>query len=253
MSPATKLVLVNAIYMKANWVHEFSEELTANRTFTLPNGKTTKVPTMRRSGEQDIALAQGPGWQATELKYVGADGSTPLAMTLIRPDDLASFEDGLTVGRLNSIQAKIAAEQKRIAKITNPDDGDMNCPRFAYDVNLFLPKFGIETRAGLVPILKAMGMRDAVDPERANFSGITGARDLFIAMVIHQANIDVDEKGTEAAAATAVGMDTTGGCGPPAAFKHKELRLDRPFMYLIRDTKTGAILFMGRVLDPTKR
>jgi serpin B len=253
VSANTRLVLVNAIYLKANWLNEFDEDLTAKRTFTLPDGDAVQVPTMRMAGGQNIALAEGAGWQATELTYVGADRSTPLAMTLILPDDLASFEDSLAAGRLNTIQAEIASEQKRIAKITNPDDGDMNCPRFAYDVELFLPKFGVDTRAGLVPILKAMGMRNATDPERADFSGITGARDLFIAMVIHQANIDVDEKGTEAAAATAVGMDTTGGCGPPAAFKHKELRLDRPFMYLIRDTKTGAILFMGRVLDPTKR
>ena len=197
--------------------------------------------------------ATGNGWKATELKYAGADGSQPLAMTLILPDNLAAFERGLSAGQLDGINARIAVEEKRIAKITNPPDGDMNCARFAYDVNLLMPKFGIDTRAGLVPILKAMGMRDAVNPGLADFSGVTGGRDMFIGEVIHQANIDVDEKGTEAAAATAVIGDTTGGCGQPFAFKHKELRLDRPFVYVIRDVRTGAILFMGRVLDPTKR
>ena len=96
-------------------------------------------------------------------------------------------------------------------------------------------------------------MPDAFNPERADFSGITASGRLFIAKVIHQANIDVDEKGTEAAAATAVIGDTTGGCGPAAPLKTRTLRMDKPFMYLIRDTRTGAILFMGRVLDPTKR
>ena len=96
-------------------------------------------------------------------------------------------------------------------------------------------------------------MRDAVDADRADFSGITGGRDLFIAKVIHQANIDVDETGTEAAAATAVIGDTTGGCGDPTPLKHRTLRFDHPFMFVIRDTKTGAILFMGRVLDPLRR
>ena len=252
VTTATRLALVNAIYMKANWANEFDPDRTVNRPFATSIDTTTKVPTMRMAGEQNIALAQGPGWKATELKYAGANGS-PLSMTLILPDDLGRFEAGLSAAKLDAIQQAIAHEQKRIEKIIPQDDGDMNCPAFAYDVNLSLPKFGLDTRASLVPILKAMGMRDAVNPNKADFSGITGGRDMFIANVIHQANIDVDETGTEAAAATAVLGDTTGGCGSPFALKHKKLSFDHPFMFLIRDTKTGAILFMGRVLDPSKR
>jgi serpin B len=202
---------------------------------------------MRMTGGQDIALAQGAGWKATELKYAGANGS-PLSMTLILPDDLGRFEAGLSAAKLDAIQQAIAHEQKRIEKIIPQDDGDMNCPAFAYDVNLSLPKFGLDTRTDLVPILKAMGMRDAVNFEKADFSGITGGRDMFIAHVIHQANIDVDEKGTEAAAATAVGVDTGGG---PSALKQITLRLDHPFLFLLRDLETDAILFMGRVVDPS--
>ncbi len=252
ITSATRLALVNAIYMKANWANEFDPSQTVKRPFATTVGTTTRVPMMRMAGGQNVALAGGNGWKATELPYAGANGS-PLEMTLILPDDLSSFEAGLTVDKLDSIQAEIAKQQKRIAKIIPQDDGDMNCPAFAYDVNLSLPKFGIDTRTGLVPILKAMGMRDAVDANQANFSGITGGRDMFIGKVIHQANIDVDETGTEAAAATAVVGDTTGGCGSPFALQHKKLSFDRPFMFLIRDTKTGAILFMGRVMDPTKR
>ena len=189
--------------MKANWANEFDPDRTVNRPFATSIDTTTKVPTMRMAGEQNIALAQGPGWKATELKYAGANGS-PLSMTLILPDDLGRFEAGLSAAKLDAIQQAIAHEQKRIEKIIPQDDGDMNCPAFAYDVNLSLPKFGLDTRTGLVPILKAMGMRDAVNSNKADFSGITGGRDMFIANVIHQANIDVDETGTEAAAATAV-------------------------------------------------
>jgi serpin B len=85
----------------------------------------------------------------------------------------------------------------------------------------------------------------------ADFSGITSPSELYIAAVIHQANIDVDEKGTEAAAATAVGMSTTGGCGRSEPLKVILLRLNRPFLFVLRDVETGAVLFMGRVVDPS--
>jgi serpin B len=253
VTSSTRLALVNAIYMKANWLVEFDEALTANRSFVRANGASIKVPTMHLDGEQNVVLAQGTGWRATELQYAGADGSAPLSMTLILPDDLKTFEAGLSTAKLDAIQAAIAAQRKVIGKITNPNDGDMNCPVFPYETRLFLPKFGIDTRAALVPVLRAMGMRDAVDTDRADFTGVTGGRDMVISKVIHQANIDVDEKGTVAAAATAVIGDTTGGCGAPTPLKVKTLRFDHPFMFLIRDTKTGAILFMGRVTDPSVR
>ena len=253
MTGSTRLVLVNAIYMKANWLMEFDPSLTKNRTFTTSAGTSASVPTMRIDGGESLVLAQGNGWKATDLLYSGAGFTTPLAMTLILPENLKAFERGLSVAKLNQIQAAIAAEHKRNFKETPVPDGDMNCPVYPYDLTLSLPKFGIDTRASLLPTLQAMGMTDATNANRADFSGITGSRDLFIANVIHQANIDVDEKGTEAAAATAVSADTTGGCGPARPLKHKALRLDHPFMFVIRDTKTGAILFMGRVLDPAKR
>ena len=95
-------------------------------------------------------------------------------------------------------------------------------------------------------------MRQAFAPGSADFSGITTANPLYIAVVIHQANIDVDEAGTEAAAATAVGMDT-GGCTGPSPRTTKVLRFNKPFLYVIRDVETGAILFMGRVVNPASR
>jgi serpin B len=113
-------------------------------------------------------------------------------------------------------------------------------------VDLVMPKFKVETRADLGDVLEAMGMGLAFSPE-ADFSGITGARDLHIGFVVHQANIDVDENGTEAAAATAVGFDTSGGGPEPFV-----VRADRPFFFALRDVPTGAILFLGSVTDPSK-
>jgi serpin B len=115
-----------------------------------------------------------------------------------------------------------------------------------------MPKFGIETRAGLKDLLVALGMPTAFDPAAADLTGMHVPVDPtdrpFISSVIHQANIDVDEKGTEAAAATAVGVDVGGG---PSPLKEITFRLNRPFLFLLRDVDTGAILFMGRVVDPS--
>jgi serpin B len=117
-----------------------------------------------------------------------------------------------------------------------------------------MPRFAIATRAELGDALEALGMPLAFDPDAADFSGIhvpESATDaIFIKNVIHQANIQVDEKGTEAAAATAVGMDT-GGCTGPLPGKELTLRLDRPFLFVLRDVGTGAVVFMGRVVDPS--
>jgi serpin B len=113
-----------------------------------------------------------------------------------------------------------------------------------------MPRFGIEAKRDLVEVLASMGMPLATGTA-ADFSGITAPSELFIGAVIHQANIDVDEKGTEAAAATAVIMgDTTGGCGSGPR-KVITLHLDHPFLFVLRDVETGAVLFMGRVVDPS--
>jgi serpin B len=247
----TRLVLVNAIYLKAEWARPFEPAATRNRAFTTLSGKTVKVPTMNQRGEQDIVLAKGSGWKATELRYAGAmDGSRPLAMTLILPDDLRAFERSLTPATLAGIQSTIRAESKRIQKVTN--DLPESCGEFAYEVDLYLPRFGTDTRASLKSPLATFGMPIAFDRDLADFTGMTTEDRLHIDDVIHQANIDVDEQGTTASAATAVLMET-GGCTGPIAKTTKALRFDRPFLYLIRDVETGAILFMGRVVNPATR
>ena len=135
----------------------------------------------------------------------------------------ADFESNITVDQIDKIIANLERKQ----------------------VQLSLPKFTYESEFSLAGILAQMGMRDAVDPMSANFSGMDGTRELFISAVIHKAFVAVDEEGTEAAAATAVVMEAS---AMPVV--DVTLTIDRPFIYLIRDTETGSILFMGRVLNP---
>ena len=248
----TRLVLVNAVYLKAEWQFPFEPEQTTKRAFTTLAGKKVSVPTMTRTGRQDMVVASGDGWRATELRYRGGVDSNPLAMTLILPDDLRAFERSLSPDLLAGVQRRLRAEEKRQQKVAYTGVGEMDCGTYAYNVRLLLPRFGTDTRANLNDALEAMGMPLAFDADLADFTGITAEDRLHIAAVIHQANIDVDEEGTEAAAATAVGMDT-GGCTGPDPRTTKVLRLDRPFLYVIRDVETGAILFMGRVVNPAAR
>ncbi len=253
VTEATRLVLVNAIYMKAGWQIAFESDGTKNRSFTRTNGAQVQVPTMTLFGRQQVPYATGSGWKATELRYVGASDTTPLAMTLIEPTDIDAFEAALTTARLTAITGKLDAERSRLSVVMQPDDPEA-CATYPYGVRVFMPRFGVDTRADLVPVLRALGMKAAFAGGAADFSGITTQDQLSIASVIHQANIDVDEQGTEAAAATAIGMDTTGGgCMGPVPARIVTLRLNHPFLLLIRDVKTGAILFMGRVLDPSVR
>jgi serpin B len=218
ISTDTRLTLVNAIYLKAPWLVPFTDGATQLAAFTRPDQSTVQAQLMRRGGSAPYAA--GRGWQAVELPYVGGS----LAMTVIVPDDLAAFEAALTADQLGAIVSALK-------------------PRA---VDLSVPRFGTETAAELAGLLKDLGMPLAFDPDQADFSGITSDEKLFISAVVHQANIDVDEKGTEAAAATAVVMDTTSIPSDLVA-----LRVDRPFLFLLRDVPTGAIVFMGRVTDPT--
>lgn len=213
---ATRLTLVNAIYLKAPWLTQFRSEATRPRTFTLLDGTTVDVPLMR--GTQQLPYAEGAGWQAVDLPYIGGS----LALTVVRPDDLDAFEEVHTPDRLSSIIQGL--EHRTVA--------------------LAVPKFGLETKLGLAAVLSTLGMPTAFDPA-ADFSGITNTEPVFIGDVIHHANIDVDENGTEAAAATTVIMVTGAMPEEPVA-----LTVDRPFIFALRDVPTGAILFFGRVVNP---
>ena len=254
VSDTTRLYLVNAMYLKANWVREFDKEATAPKAFARLDGSRVDVPTMTLRGAQEVPYVRGDGWRATELRYRGRDDTYPLAMDLIMPTDLKAFEAGLTPKQLAGITKALTKERVRLNEEITRGAAEDDCGSYPYSLQLHMPKFGVETRAKLGDTLAGLGMPTAFDAGSADFTGIhvpdASEGPIYIANVIHQANIDVDETGTEAAAATAIGMDT-GGCTGPQPAKEVTFRLDHPFLFALRDLETGSILFMGRVVDPT--
>jgi serpin B len=240
VTPATRLVLVNAIYLKAPWQTPFDPDNTKTASFTRADGTKVQVPMMHLTSAataSSFLAAEGDGWVAVQLPYLGSAQGDGLAMTIVVPDDLTALEaklDAATIGQLTASDPTGALATRQV---------DLSMPRFSFD-----------TSAQLADQLKALGMPTAFDPAVADFSGIadparTGEGPLSISEVIHQANISVDEKGTEAAAATAVVMGATAGpVTPPPPLV---VRADHPFLYLITDQASGAVLFMGQVGDPS--
>jgi serpin B len=240
VTTATRIALVNAIYLKAPWLDPFEPKETGPGRFTRADGSRVTVPMMHLESTglgPNFPVAAGTGWRAVRMPYLGSQaeryGSDELAMTIVVPDDLAAFERLLTPDRLADLTSM-------------KEDGGLLASR---KVALTLPRFSIESRFDLREALEALGMPLAFDRQRADLTGIaTLPFGLYIDAVIHQANIDVDEKGTEAAAATAV-MVATGGPGDTS--KPVVIRADRPFLFVLTDVPTGAILFIGRVADPS--
>ena len=216
----TRLVLVNAIYLKAPWAQPFIPAATQDKPFALLDGSSTAVPTMAMTAEQ--SYASGQDWQAVDLPYVG----NKLALTIILPADFNAFTAGFTADKLDQITSSMKTSE----------------------VDLTLPRFGAETKADLGDALAQLGMPLAFDPNTAEFSGMTTQEQLYIAFVIHQANITVDEKGTEAAAATAVGVSA--GAMPVDV---AQMHVDHPFLFALRDLDTDAVLFMGQITDPSAK
>ncbi|NDJ76169.1 MAG: serpin family protein [Chloroflexi bacterium] len=219
---ATRLVLTNAIYFQAAWLSPFPENRISDEAFTRLDGSTVMTPFMRDSAI--FGYLAGDGYQVVQLFYEGEQAR----MLIIVPDagTFEAFERELDPALLDTILAEIA-------------------PR---DMFLTMPLWESTSEFDLAAALAGMGMAVAFGPG-ASFSGMTGSSGLFISSVIHQATVTVDHKGTEAAAATAVIMGLGGG---PGAEDPVRLTLDRPFIYLIMDTGTNSVLFMGRVLDPAQ-
>lgn len=215
----TKMVLVNAIYFKADWLSPFDANDTYDSSFKLLDGSEVTVPMM---GQQlYIPYFVGDDYAVAELPYAGESA----VMTLLVPDE----------GRFEEIEAQIdgAMFNEALANLAPAD------------VTLRMPKFEFESPFNLSDALIEMGMPLAFDENRADFSGMTNKQDLYIGNVIHKAFVAVDEKGTEAAAATAVVMESA-----TAMMPENVLTIDRPFLFFIRDVETGQILFIGRVLNP---
>ncbi len=169
----TRLYLVNAIYMKAEWDQWFQDGETTPKTFTRLDGSTIKVPTMLgfRGGLGPIApYATGDGWKAVELGYRGPTDAVPLAMTIVMPDDLKAFEKSLDAKTLASITAKLDKVRAGWYDVKCPPARDPGC--YPYDLRLTMPKFSTETRTSLVKLLKGLGMPLAFEPGGADFGGI---------------------------------------------------------------------------------
>lgn len=219
LSEDTRLVLTNAIYFKAPWLFPFDAMDTTTAPFTPLSGSPVSLPMMHETAT--FSYARVGDLQVVELPYNG----TKLAMLLVVPDagQFAAFEATLDLEPYLEILDALET----------------------HEVHLGLPRFELESTLSLSDPLRALGMTDAFDPSAADFSGIDGRKDLFISDVLHKAFVSVDEKGTEAAAATAVVIGATGMPGSPVT-----LTIDRPFFFVIRDIPTGAILFVGRVVRP---
>ena len=217
ITPDVRLVLTNAIFFKGKWRSAFDGDRTRDRSFSLIDGSSVTVPLMHVHDEFDITI--GEGWSGIEIPYAGGD----LAMLIIKPQ----------LVRFHEVEASVDGAFIRAAV-------DGLHPR---EMDLHMPRFTLETEFSLGETLMDMGMSDAFDPGLADLSGMDGTRNLYIMHVVHKAFVAVDESGTEAAAATGV---VEGVTSVPPSFT-----VDSPFIFMIRDVHTGAILFLGRVMDPT--
>ena len=218
---STVLVITNAIYFLGDWRDAFEPKMTREEPFSLGGGGIAKVPLMSRN--VTVPYVRDEGFQAVDLPYRSSD----LVMSIILPDDARGLDaiekkvgDGLLSDALGRLDAAAAEE-----------------------VRLSLPKLEIETEIDLKPPLFDLGMRLPFQPQ-ADLTGIADA-DLMVSAAVHKAFLKMDEKGTEAAAATGIAVTEVAAAAPPPEF-----RADHPFLFAIRDKKSGTILFLGRISDP---
>lgn len=214
---ATRLVLTNAVYFNAAWKTPFEPEATAPDTFHTLTGDVTVD--MMNGEVESMTHMEGPGYQAIGIPYDGDE----LRMVLIVPDlgTFEAFEETLDQALLDNVFASLAEGPYGI---------------------LSMPLFGFRSKVDMVDTFRSLGLTDAFD-DNADFSGINGRRNLVITGIFHEAFINVNEAGTEAAAATAVIIGET---SLPETFI-----VDRPFIFAIQDIETNAVLFLGRVVDPS--
>ncbi|XP_078606181.1 leukocyte elastase inhibitor-like isoform X3 [Branchiostoma floridae x Branchiostoma japonicum] len=218
----TRLVLVNAIYFKGNWDKQFDANMTHDLDFNINNNEKVKVKMMRMEANFNYGVFEELKCRVLEVPYVEKE----LSMLIFLPDAVEGIKDlesSLTAATLQTVSSKM----------------------YSTKVNLLLPRFKLEQEFGLGDTLKKMGMGEAFS-DAADFSGMSGSKDLFISAVVHKAFVEVNEEGTEAAAATGVVMML---CaldleGPP------EFVADHPFLFLIRDNRSNSVLFLGRMYKP---
>jgi serpin B len=216
----TRLVLTNAIHFKGVWTKPFPKAVTRQAPFHVSAGQQTDVPLMYR--QDDLRYWSGDGLKALELPY----GKGDLAMLVLLPDEiegLSALEAKLTADNLSRWQSGLRKQE----------------------VRAHLPRFKLTSQFQLADVLKAMGMSRVFTPGEADLSGMASESELYVSAVIHKAFVDVNEEGTEAAAATGVVAKIAAAIDGPATF-----RADHPFVFLIRESRTGSIVFLGRLVNP---
>ncbi|MCL6542253.1 MAG: serpin family protein [Roseiflexus sp.] len=221
LNEMTRLVLTDAIYFNAAWAQPFEKQLTADEPFYLLDGSQVMTPMMQH--DADWNYLEGEGFQAVSVPYDG--GELSMVILLPREGRFKEFERSLDFERADQILEGMTPHR----------------------VLFKMPRFRMESSLDLKDILSRMGMSSPFKPDLADFSGMNGERNLFIHSIAHQAFILVDEAGTEAAAATALFARVLS-----APLNSVEMTVNRPFFFFIRDHQTGAILFVGRVLNPTR-
>ncbi len=216
----TRLILTNAIYFKGTWTAPFERAATRTEPFHTSATATVQVPMMHRSGQ--FKFAKEDAMTAIELPYAGNE----LSMVAILPSgDIDKLGESLSNEELDRLRKEMRLGEVEVA----------------------LPRFKIESRSLLKDKLSKLGMPDAFNWSLADFSGITGDKSLYLSSVIHQAMVEVNEEGSEAAAATAVVMHSMTARAPSKLV----FRADRPFIFMIVHNASGSILFMGRLSNPS--
>jgi serpin B len=218
-SGLTRLVITNAIYFKGDWEDEFDEENTTESDFYVDSDETVQVEMMQKT-DGEYRYYEDETVQVLEMPYKGEEVS--MMVILPRENDLSAVENTITVDKIKTVATK----------------------SYKQEVDVYLPKFELETDYSLISYLEGLGMNLSFG-SGADFSGMNGDKSLFIGKVVHSAYITVDEKGTEAAAATGVVMMESA-----MPEEKKQFKADHPFIFIIQE-KTGNILFMGRVVNPT--
>ena len=229
--PDLQALLVNTLYLKADWATPFQARRTTDRPFHVTEEDVIEVSTMRQTGT--FRYRESEGARMLELPYRGGDASMIIILpdvdadpTVSNLDALARVEAGLAASDLMSITDHMASRRLIVR----------------------LPRFSVDSRLGVKEAMRALGMEYVFTPD-ADLSGMTGNDDLKINSILQNARIDVNEAGTEAVAVTAVGFGTRGGA--IAREEPIEFTVDRPFLFLVRENATGSVLFMGRVVRPS--
>ncbi|XP_074002303.1 leukocyte elastase inhibitor-like isoform X2 [Numenius arquata] len=223
---ATRLVLVNAIYFKGNWAEKFKEADTTDMPFRLNKNERKTVKMMYQKKKFRFGYIPEEKLRVLELPYDGRE----LSMIILLPDDIEDDSTGL-----QKLEKQLTLE--KLQEWTRPEH------LYSTDVHVHLPKFKLEESYDLKSDLAAMGLLDVFDGSKADLSGISGARDLFLSKIVHKAFVEVNEEGTEAAAATA-------GIAMLCMVMEEDFNADHPFLFFIRHNPTQSILFLGRYASP---